>query len=324
MPASACNYRFGNKLVQIQIDDPRLHRFVSEKWARFKTEDTSERAPHATISIRQDKLGDVKRLGQFEQCFYDDEVTVVADAQKTFTCYFGRRPWSAFLTLKAGGDLSFAHYYVIEPLILYMLRRLNVLQLHAAVLERNGKGILIAGASGTGKSTASAALVGAGYSLLSDDRAFLAGAGAQMRLYADDPHISLSDESRKLFPHLGFLQPGKVRNAGKSGKRIYSPIRASKPSSGGVKPHVLIFTEPRSGTETTVRSMAKGEALARLLERKPIEYPVMLTDSAGLTNELELCGRLVANTATFAMNFAGKPEDLPSLIASLSKKKKRS
>lgn len=324
MPTSACTYRFGNKLVQMQIDDRRLERFVSEQWASFKAGEAPAGAPHAAINIRQDEPGDVERRGQFEQCFYDDEVTVIADAQKTLACYFGRRPWSAFLTLKADTELSFAHYYVIEPLVLYMLRRLNVLQLHAAVLERNGKGVLIAGASGTGKSTASAALVGGGYSLLSDDRAFLAGAGAVIRLYADDPHISLSDESRKLFSHIDFLQPGEMRGRGKSGKRIYSPIRGRKGGSGRVKPHLLIFTEPRRGKATVLRPLPKAEALARLLERKPIEYPVMLTDGAGLTNELELCGRLVANAGTFAMNFAGKPEELPSLIDSLAGEKKRS
>ncbi len=86
-----------------------------------------------------------------------------------------------------------------------------------------------------------------------------------------------------------------------------------------MKPHLLIFTEPRRGTATVLRPLPKAEALARLLERKPIEYPVMLADGAGLTNELELCGRLVASARTFAINFAGNPEELPAVIDSLSR-----
>ncbi len=319
MPSHASTYRFGNKLVQVRIDGLRLERFVSEQWAPFGAGAACAEAPHAAISIRQAEGGDLPCSGEFEQCFYDNEVTVIADAQKTLACYFGRPPWSAFLTLKADMEPSFAHYYVIEPLLLYMLRRLNVLQLHGAVLEMNGKGVLITGASGTGKSTASAALVGGGYSLLSDDRAFLATAGPHPRLYANDPRISLSDESRKLFIRLGFLKPREMRGRGKSGKRIYSPIRSRKGGSGPVKPQLLIFTEPRRGKATVLRPMPKAEALARLLARKPIEYPVMLTDGAGLKNELELCGRLVASAQTYAMNFAGKPEELPSLIDSLAR-----
>jgi len=53
------------------------------------------------------------------------------------------------------------------------MKRFGRFPLHAAGLARQGKGVLVPGASGSGKSTTSVALVRAGFDFLSDDTVFL-------------------------------------------------------------------------------------------------------------------------------------------------------
>jgi len=69
------------------------------------------------------------------------------------------------------------------------------LLLHAASLERHGRGLLIAGHSGAGKSTLAAALTLAGWRLLSDEFAMVDAAG---ELAALARPISLKNESIEL------------------------------------------------------------------------------------------------------------------------------
>lgn len=67
--------------------------------------------------------------------------------------------------------------------------------LHGCVVEVDGRAILIMGAPGTGKSTTAAALVRAGFALVSDDLAAIAWSGPDAIVHAGYPRLRLFADS---------------------------------------------------------------------------------------------------------------------------------
>lgn len=103
---------------------------------------------------------------------------------------------------------------VLEALTLWMLTAQDRQPLHAAVLERDGAALLLAGASGVGKSTLVYAALRAGLRVLTEDCAFLQD-GPVPRVWGLPGGVHLLPDAVRWFPELGDRAP--VRRA--NGKR---------------------------------------------------------------------------------------------------------
>jgi len=79
---------------------------------------------------------------------------------------------------------------------------LSLAPLHCACLDYEGDALLIAGVGGAGKSTLSAALLQNGFSLLSDDCAFISSAGNRLLVHGLGLPLKLLPDAIQFFPEL--------------------------------------------------------------------------------------------------------------------------
>lgn len=100
---------------------------------------------------------------------------------------------------------SVAHV-VFFPIWAQMLKTRGMFPVHAAGLERNGRGVLFPGKSGCGKSTLSLHLLRHGYRLLGDDTVFVRreGDGASMLFFPEE--VDVCPETVDLYPNLALAR----------------------------------------------------------------------------------------------------------------------
>lgn len=150
------------------------------------------------------------------------------------------------------------------PLVISILGgSIGSTELHCACVANKNGGLLLAGPTGSGKSTLSWALARMGFSFLSDDRTHVSRRNGHLLAWSVNPFIKLRLESAAMFPELGRLLPRMLPN----GERAYS----FSPDPGfGVSisrcctPRWLFFLERRRGATLRLTPMAPAEVARRL------------------------------------------------------------
>jgi len=144
-------------------------------------------------------------------------------------------------------------------------RRRYFLQIHAAVLMRGGRCVLLPAEAGSGKSTLAAALAATGFRYLSDEAALLEL--PSLRVRPVPLALTLKPGSVPLlepwYPGLGALAAHE-REDGKIVRYLEPPRRARVRDGDRTYPvSTLVF--PRVARETRLRALPRPEALRRLL-----------------------------------------------------------
>lgn len=155
--------------------------------------------------------GDAPLLaGQLQQLYSHAPILPHADArhpadfQMTLRRPFGpRRWWRAQVALLADGDPPFAPFPLDHALPLFewglnwciATQAQQYLMLHAAVLERDGKALIMPALPGSGKSTLCAALMHRGWRLLSDEFGMIRPGDHELGLHPLPRPVPLKNES---------------------------------------------------------------------------------------------------------------------------------
>jgi hypothetical protein len=111
------------------------------------------------------------------------------------------RAFEGRVTQELLGDAERFRYKVLEAVILSVVTRLDRQPLHASVVVRDGTALLLAGPSGTGKSTLSYAAARAGLEVLSEDTVF-AQLHPTLRLWGMPGSVHMPAAARRHFAEL--------------------------------------------------------------------------------------------------------------------------
>jgi hypothetical protein len=186
------------------------------------------------------------------------------------------------------GDLAFA--LEKDLTIELQLRRRELFFLHAAALEWQGRAVLVAGASGNGKSTTAWALLHRGFRFLSDELA----------------PLELDTMTVHAFPHALCLKHDPPPpyalpdDAIRLGPRVHVPPHAL-PGSAATGPHGLaavFLVAYRPGLAAPqLREIGRAEAGARL-------YVCALNPLAHVNEGLDAAVRIAERTPCFAVDAA--------------------
>ncbi len=200
----------------------------------------------------------------------------------------------------------FFHYTLLE-----LLKGRNMFPLHAAALELQGRGVLISGGHGSGKTTGLLSLLRAGYRYLADEHVLLRDTSAAQELLAAPMKIEVTDDTIAMFPELqaagvGLLRQGVYRKSfhaedGYPGSYGHSCI-----------PAMIIFPEVTNISHSCLEPMAKSRALESLLSRVP-----SIHDANTAAKEFQALSKLVQRTACYRLHFGQDVCDLPRLITPL-------
>ncbi len=242
-----------------------------------------------SVSIR--RPGGVRR-------FWNPQVTFGLDGQEPFNPLPGDQ---GFPLLEWGLNwcvYGMCHQYLI---------------LHAAVLERHGRALILPAPSGSGKSTLCAALLFHGWRLLSDELALICPKTGE--LVPNPRPVSLKNASidviSKLVPTLQF------------GSRIEETTKGivahfAVPASALVKveqraiPGWVVMPKYRAGAPTALQPLEKGRALMQLAENA-FNYDIFGREG------FEMLADLVHRSDCFTFEYSNLPEAI-ALFAGLAER----
>ena len=140
------------------------------------------------------------------------------------------------------------------------------LMMHAAVVEREGRAIILPGRPGSGKSTLCAALVHRGWRLLSDEFALLRPDG---RLAAWPRPISLKNQSidviRRLAPE-AVIGPSVADTAKGTVAHMRPPTPSVERAAEAAYPAFVVFPTYQAGAPTRLSPLTKPKAFFQLAD----------------------------------------------------------
>ncbi len=216
----------------------------------------------------------------------------------------------------------FAVYVIDSPEALTNLERGNPLKhilsaffcardflvLHSAAVAYNGATALIAGSSGAGKSTISAACMQSGWSFLSDDTTLCARDGTVCGVYHT---LKLQAHQSSKFSVLTGCNELRGDDNG-SEKSVF--FVAADTSRCGPPPIVraLVFPVVSPQARPVIEAIPSGEALRRLLASSLFFLPV--TQSL---DTVSLLAQLARDLPAYRLTAGDNPLEIPEVIASV-------
>jgi hypothetical protein len=133
---------------------------------------------------------------------YDHLYSLVADVENQ--ALLDLRTSTNFVWLNASAlksRLYFRHNF-LEKVVYLLLGASVVTDLHAGCVSKNGKGILLCGDSGAGKTTLSYACARAGWTYTSDDTSYLINRSIVPRVIGHAHRVRFRPAAKELFPEL--------------------------------------------------------------------------------------------------------------------------
>jgi len=201
-------------------------------------------------------------------------------------------------------------FFFLLPLSKLLARR-GLHMIHAAALERNGKGVMIPGMSGSGKTTCCISLMRAGYRCLSDDKPFLRDRGGRVELLAFPETIDVTERTISFFHELAAASPVTVRAGYR--KRQFHPEALYPGSTGDVAQPVLILFPRISGEPTSrLEKLSKPAGFEALLP-----LGLVALDRETSAHRFDVLARVVEGADCYRLSFGRDVLELPRLIDSL-------
>ena len=189
-------------------------------------------------------------------------------------------------------------YLAAHPLTMIilgeLLKRRGRYGLHAACVANGTTGALVAGPSGTGKSTLVLALAKTGLAFLSDDMVFLDHGGSGVEAYGFSDAIGVTQDTAARFQELADLA-SRLPPTGFRKHLIRIEERFGIRGADRCRPAFLIFPELAPGHDSALEAMEPQEAWLRLVPDVLVTHPTAtqahLAAIAELTKQVS-CYRL--------------------------------
>jgi len=154
--------------------------------------------------------------------------------------------------------INLMHFALVE-----LLKFLDVYTIHASALERDGRGILIPGHSGQGKTTTCIALLRAGYRCLADDHPLLRREQDGLRLLAFPEKMDVTEQTVAFFPelrdNLDALEPGLFKRSFNTERLFpHAPVESAAPG-------IILFPRVVPWRKSHMERLSKSRAMEQLL-----------------------------------------------------------
>ncbi|HLN03019.1 MAG TPA: hypothetical protein VK335_27265 [Bryobacteraceae bacterium] len=250
--------------LHVATNSPLVLRAAEEIWGKSK-----RLFPHASLEMRVVVAGEQSASPLNDPVYRAQQnlFVVAVDNQNFGVCDLERGRIFAWMTPAAVTD-PFYCLQLLEWMVYFTIDHLYVAIIHAACVARNGRGLLLCGRSGAGKSCLTYACVKSGWTLVADDFcAPIRGRNDRM-VIGKAERIRFRPEAASLFPELAQLPIIPAPN-----RKPTLELRAS--DIPGVQTSVKCFAEStafleRNGTDAAnVSSIPIEEALARIESDQP-------------------------------------------------------
>ena len=161
---------------------------------------------------------------------------------------------------------------------------IGVVPLHCACLDKHGEGLLLAGASGTGKSSLAVALSRCGFAMVSDGWTFVGRTGDDLAAYGISAPVKLLPDAVRHFPELRGFEATLASNGEMAFEVDAAQAFGAKVRSES-KPRQLVFLE-RVETPGCEIVPFSGDAAQKFFESNVERLPEQLKEAAKKRTEL--------------------------------------
>ena len=188
-------------------------------------------------------------------------------------------------------------------------KRLGLYPVHAAGLAIGGKGVLVAGQSGAGKTTLALALLRGGFAFLADDTVFLSAGKPGLRVLAFPDEADVTAQTMGFFPELQRLRAVPNPN-GRLKQRICATSLYEVRPCWECTPAVIVFPQTERSKQSILTPMPKAEALLQLV------CNVLRTEPRSSQAHLDTLAELVKSCRCYRLHTARDFDRLPGLVRS--------
>jgi hypothetical protein len=126
----------------------------------------------------------------------------VADADNFSIANLDQCTTQVVLSREAVNWQRYVQYFLLGPSPLFHIVTRHATPVHAGCVARNGRGVLLCGESGAGKSSLSYACARAGWTFVSDDASFILNNGEERLVTGNCHQIRFRPTAATLFPEL--------------------------------------------------------------------------------------------------------------------------
>jgi hypothetical protein len=140
----------------------------------------------------------------------------------------------------------YLRYFLLAPSPLCHIVTRYATAIHGGCVARNGRGVLLCGDSGAGKSSLSYACARAGWTFVSDDASFLLNNGEERRVTGNCHQIRFRPTAATLFPELAGLEV-TPRAAGKPSIELPTAVLPNISCAQTTQVDYLVFLNRHAG-----------------------------------------------------------------------------
>lgn len=129
-------------------------------------------------------------------------VMFVAGAQDFAVCDLASGFATCWLSTSTVAEGPYLRYHFLDAMALLVIEALYLTPIHAACVAFQGRGLLLCGDSGAGKSSLSFACARRGWTFVSDDASFVVRGGKHRVVVGDPHHLHFRESATELFADL--------------------------------------------------------------------------------------------------------------------------
>jgi hypothetical protein len=167
----------------------------------------------------------------------------------------------AWVTSAAVEHRSYLRYHFLESAAQCHIANRHSAPIHAGCVQLHGRGVLLCGESGAGKSSLSFACARAGWTLISDDASFLLHDSKGREVVGDCHRVRLRPSAVELFPEVKG-RPVMARAGGKPSIELMTAEMPGMSLAGSTEVDFVVFLNRQAGRRAEVLQRTKDAARA--------------------------------------------------------------